>query len=101
MSGSGEQAMAQLNCIYTNARSMGNKQEELEAIVQQASYDVVAITETWWYHSHDQSSAMTGYRLFRKDRQHKRGGGVALYIREYFDVVDLEAKTGNDKVESL
>ena len=26
---------AQLKCIYTNARSMGNKQEELEAIVQQ------------------------------------------------------------------
>jgi len=28
---------AQLKCIYTNARSMGNKQEELEAIVQQDS----------------------------------------------------------------
>ena len=35
--------MAQLKCIYTNARSMGNKQEELEAIVQQAGYDLVPI----------------------------------------------------------
>jgi len=26
---------------------MGNKQEELEAILQQASYDLVAIMETW------------------------------------------------------
>ena len=46
---------AQLKCAYTNAHCMGNKQEELEAIVQQASYDLVAITETWWDHSHDWS----------------------------------------------
>ena len=80
---------------------MGNKQEELEAIVQQASYDLVAITEMWWDHSPNWSAAMTGYRLFRRDRQHRRGGGVALYIRECFDVVELETETGNDKVESL
>ena len=41
-------SIAQLKCIYTNARSMGNKQEELEAIVQQENYDIVAITQTWW-----------------------------------------------------
>ena len=38
--------IAQLKCIYTNARSMGNKQEELEAIVQRENYDIVAIMET-------------------------------------------------------
>ena len=36
---------AQLKYIYTNARSRGNEQEELEVTVQQASYDLVAITE--------------------------------------------------------
>ena len=78
---------------------MGNKQEELEAIVRQASYDLVAIMETWWDHSHDWSAAMDGYKLFRKDRQGRRGGGVALYVRECFDVTELMA--GDDKVESL
>ena len=39
---------AQMKCLYTNARSMGNKQEELEAIVLLESYDLIAITETWW-----------------------------------------------------
>uniref|UniRef100_A0A8B9C3Y3 Reverse transcriptase domain-containing protein n=1 Tax=Anser brachyrhynchus TaxID=132585 RepID=A0A8B9C3Y3_9AVES len=94
-----KKAMARLKCIYTNARSMGNKQDELEAIVQREGYDLVAIMETWWDHSHDWSAAMSGYRLFRRDRQHRRGGGVALYIRECLDVEELEA--GNDKVESL
>ena len=37
---------AQLTCLYTNARSMGNKQEELEATVLLESYNLVAITET-------------------------------------------------------
>ena len=36
-----------LRCLYTNAHSMGNKQEELEAIVCLESYDIVAITEMW------------------------------------------------------
>ncbi|GAB0205446.1 hypothetical protein GRJ2_003010200 [Grus japonensis] len=40
-------SVAQLKCIYTNAHSMGNKQEELEAIVQQENYHIVTIMETW------------------------------------------------------
>ena len=42
----GMKSIVQLKWIYTNACSMGNKQEELEAIVQQDSYDLVAIMET-------------------------------------------------------
>ena len=73
---------------------MGNKQEELEATVQQASYDLVAITETWWDLSHDWSAAMDGYKLFRKDRQGRRSGGVALYIKECFEVTELMTGDG-------
>ena len=49
----GMRQMTWLKCIYTNACSMGNKQEELEVIVQQANCDLAAITETWWDCSHD------------------------------------------------
>ncbi|MCQ4078480.1 endonuclease/exonuclease/phosphatase family protein [Klebsiella pneumoniae] len=78
---------------------MGNKQEELEAIVRQANYDLVAITETWWDCSHDWSAAMDGYKLFRRDRQGRRGGGVALYVRESFSATEIV--TGDDNIESL
>ena len=37
--------------------------------------------------------------MFRRDRQGRRGSGIALYVRECFRVVELNA--GNDKVESL
>ncbi|GAB0202630.1 hypothetical protein GRJ2_002728600 [Grus japonensis] len=95
----GVKSKAQLKCIYTNARSLGNKQEELEAIVQQDSYDLVAITEKWWDNSHDWSAAMDGYKLFRRDRQGRRGSGVALYVRECFDCIEL--KDCDDKVKCL
>ena len=70
---------AQMKCLYTNARSMGNKQEELEDTVLLESYDLIALTETWWDESHDWSMAINGYRLFRRDSRGKRGGSIALY----------------------
>lgn len=42
---------------------------------------------------------MEGYKVFRMDRQGRRGGSVALYVRECFCVVELSA--GNGNVESL
>ncbi|GAB0181390.1 hypothetical protein GRJ2_000604300 [Grus japonensis] len=57
---------------------MGNKEKELEAIVQQENYDIVAVTETWWDDSHNWTAAMDGYKLFRRDRQGRRGSGVAI-----------------------
>ncbi|RMC08127.1 hypothetical protein DUI87_15160 [Hirundo rustica rustica] len=68
-------------------------------MVQQQSCDVVAITETWWDESRGWSTALDGYKLFRRDRKGRRGGGVALYIREAFDAKGIE--TNEDGVECL
>ena len=45
--------IAKLKCLYANAYSMANKQEELETAVQLGKYDLTAIMETWWDESHD------------------------------------------------
>ena len=63
------QATAQLKCLYTNTRNMGNKQEELETTMLLESYDLVAITETWWDESYGWSVAINGYKLLRKEGQ--------------------------------
>ncbi|RMC17993.1 hypothetical protein DUI87_04869 [Hirundo rustica rustica] len=63
-------------------------------MVQQHSYDVVAITETWWDESHSWSTALDGYKLFRRDRRGRRGGGVALYIKKAFDTISIETNEG-------
>lgn len=52
-----------MKCIYTNAYSMSNKQEELEITEQQENHDMVVLMETWWM-THT-SEVLDGYKLFR------------------------------------
>ncbi|RMC01166.1 hypothetical protein DUI87_22257 [Hirundo rustica rustica] len=68
-------------------------------MVQQQSCDVAAITETWWDESRGWSTARDGYKLFRRDRKGRRGGGVALYIKKAFDTKSIE--TNEDGAEYL
>ena len=86
--GSSEKAtrpIAKLKCLYTNACSMVNKQEELETMAQVGKYDLIAIMEIWWDESHNWNTLIENYRLFGRDRQGRRGGGVALYVRKWID----------------
>lgn len=89
----------ELKCIHANAHRMGSKQEELEAIVQQENHDIVTIAETWWNDLCDWSAAVDGYRLLRRNRQGKRGRGVALYVRECISCLEINAVS--EKVECL
>jgi len=70
---------------------MGNKQEKLQAIMQQEKYDTVVIMETWWDDSHNWSVAKNGDKLFRRDRQERRGSGVTLCVRECFDCQTVDS----------
>ena len=78
---------------------MGKKQEELEAIVQLENSDIVAVMETWWDDSHKWSAAMDVYKLFRRDRQGRRGSGIARYVRECFQCLELDE--GDDSIKCL
>ena len=80
---------------------MGNKQEELKICVQSHGYDLIAIMETWWDSSHDWNVVMEGYVLFRKDQLARRGGGVALYVREQLECIELHLRESGVAVESL
>ncbi|PKU38375.1 rna-directed dna polymerase from mobile element jockey-like [Limosa lapponica baueri] len=84
---------------------MGNKQEELESIMLLERCDIVAITETWWDESYNWSLGIEGYKLFRRDRQGRRGGGVTLYVKELIECEEMSPKPslGSDEeiVESL
>ena len=45
--------------------------------------DICIITETWFKSKHDVSfTSLAGYILYRRDREGRKGGGVAIYVRE-------------------
>ncbi|KAJ7410924.1 hypothetical protein BTVI_51705 [Pitangus sulphuratus] len=67
-----------------------SKLEELEAIVQQESCDVVAITETWWDDSHDWSAAMGGTLQKGQTRPPNQDDeGDELFYKQLVDVSKL------------
>lgn len=66
----------QLKCFFS-AHVMGNKKRELEAIVLLQSCDQNSITETQWDESHDWSTGVNGYKLFRRNRQRRKREDVS------------------------
>jgi len=80
---------------------MQDVQQAGEICVRSQGHDLIAITETWWDSSHDWNAVMYGYRLFRKDRPTRRGGGVALYVRQQLECIELCLGADEEQVESL
>jgi len=80
---------------------MDNKQEELEATKLLESCNLVAISETWWNESRDWSTAIQGYRLFRRDRRGTRSRGVALCEKKWTEYEELSPKNSHEQAESL
>ena len=70
-------------CVCLNARSIVNKRNELNIMVDDINPHIIGITESWATPDiSDAELGMTGYVMFRKDRLGRRGGGVILYINE-------------------
>ena len=92
---------AQLKCLYTNAWSMGNKQEELQAYVCLQGFDIAGINEMWLDDSYDLNGGTDGYKLFRKERQRRRGEGVALYIKDQLESMELHLDIDEELTEGL
>ncbi|GAB0204229.1 cAMP-dependent protein kinase inhibitor alpha [Grus japonensis] len=64
-------------------------------------YDLVGNMEMWWDGSYDWSVGMEGYRLFRKDRQGRKGGGVTLYINDQLECMELHLGMDEKLTKSL
>ena len=78
-----------LKCLCLNARSIKNTFLELEAVIISGGYDIVGITETWLGEVDGDEFNIEGYKVIRKDRSSKRGGGVAVYVRENLNVQEI------------
>ena len=65
-------------CVCLNARSIVNKKNELNIMVEDIDPHIIGITESWAnIDITDAELGLTGYVMFRKDRM----GGVILYVK--------------------
>lgn len=92
---------AQPKCLYKNAWSIRNKQEELYGRACLQGYDAIGITETWWDGTHNWNVGIDEYKFFSKDRQWKRGGGAALYINDHLESMELHLWIDKELTESF
>ena len=73
-----------LNVFYTNSRSIISKIDTLRGIACVEELDIIGITETWLDIAGKHflpEVGIDGYTFYHKDREGRKGGGVALYVR--------------------
>ena len=69
--------------MYLNARSIVNKKNELNIMVEDTDPHIISITESRANTDiTDVELGLAGYVMFRRDRIGRRGGGVILYVKE-------------------
>ena len=81
----------EIKCVCLNARSIINKKNELNIMVDDIKPHIIYITEPWA--NNDITDAELGpecYVLFRKDRIGRMGGGLLLYIKETIPVYEVQ-----------
>ena len=71
---------------HINARSIPKSIDELNQIMNETDIDVLAVSESWLhkYIPHTLFE-IDGFKVFRKDRSSKRGGGVCFYCKHYLN----------------
>ena len=89
-------------CVCLNARSIVNKRNELNIMVEDTHPHIIGITESWATPDiSDAELGMTGYVMFRKDRIGRRGGGVILYIKESIQAYEIKLEKEAECEEAL
>ena len=80
----GNTSKAEIKCVCLNARSIINKNNELDIMVNEIKHHIIGITESWANSDiTDAELGLEGCVMFRKDRMGRRGVGVLLYKRHH------------------
>lgn len=90
------------NVVHFNARSLnGLKLDQVKYVFENSAVDVICVSETWF--SNDVSCdfyKIKGYDLFSNNRVHKRGGGVAIYVKSSLKS-NIVSKSDETEIEYL
>ena len=85
-----------------NARSIINKKNELDIMVDEIKPHIIGITESWANNDiTDAELGLEGYVMFRKDRMGRRGGGVLFYIKETIPAYEVQLQGEADCNEAI
>ena len=80
-----------LHLILINCRSLYPKISELKTICTMYNPCFVFCCETWLHEGiNDNLISVSGYKILRRDRKHKRGGGLCTFYQNSLKVIQVE-----------
>ena len=89
-------------CVCLNARSIVNKKNKLNIMVEDIDPHIIGITESWAnIDIADAELGLTGYVMFRRDRIGRTGGGVILYVKESIQAYEIKIEREADCDEAV
>ena len=89
-----------LNVCSLNSQSICNKMDEFRITFKDSKATIIIVSETWCNSKvSDSFLKLPGYKLIRHDRKGKRGGGLAIYIKENIKFTVIEKSDRNCKTE--
>ena len=98
----GNTSKAGIKCVCLNDRSIINKKNELNIMVDDIKPHIIRITESWAHNDiTDAELGLEGYVMFRKDRIGEKGGGVLLYIKENIPAYEVHLSEEADCNEAI
>ena len=80
---------SKLRILYWNPRSVCNKIEEIQHMIQ--DIDILVCVKSWL--KEYINFLFSGFNTFRKDRVHSSGGGIVFLIRKNLNYIENENLT--------
>ena len=98
----GSTSKEEIKCVCLNARSIINKKDGLNIMVDDIKPHIIGITESWANNDiTDAELVLEGYAMFRKDRMGRRRGGVLLYIKDTIPAYEVQLQEEADCNEAI
>ena len=92
----------ELRYVCLNARSIIKKKSDLDFMIADMEPDIIGITESWAHKDMvDAELMLSGYVMFRKDRQERMGGGVIMYIKDSTQAYEIQMEKEAECEEAI
>ena len=83
----GSTSKEEIKCVCLNARSIINKKDELNIMVDDIKPHIIGITESWANNDiTDAELGLEGYAMFGKDRMGRRGRSIIINQGHYASI---------------
>ena len=100
MNGTVTKGSDEIKVMYTNIDGIISRKLELIDYLKEKKPKIVCLTETKLCEEIQTNIEKDNYNIWRKDRKHKKGGGVMLMIKSKIKVKNVEYGKGKAELIS-